>query len=87
MSILRTIIDQLIKEREYQDQKWGVKFDDANTINDWAAYAAIHIGQAVRMDAAPDVQRTQLLKAATLLIAAVESFERNLGFPKRHYDK
>lgn len=31
-------------------------------------------------------QRNGMLKAATLLVGAVQSFDRNQGFPPRHYD-
>ena len=71
---LLNVLTQVVSEREHQDQKWGTAFDDKNTANDWAAYANIHLAKATSMDAPAAEQRTQVLKAATLLIAAVEAF-------------
>lgn len=80
------IIDAVVAEREYQDKKWGHAFDDKNTVNDWAAYANIYLSNATTMKATAAEQRAGVLKAATLLIAALEAFDRNGGFPNRHYD-
>ena len=84
---LETILTEIRSERLYQDTKWGTKFDDANTINDWAAYANIYMSNATTMKATHQEQRAGMIKAATLLIASIECFDRNNGFPKRHYDK
>ena len=86
------IFEEIKKEREYQDSKWGSEFDDKNTINDWVAYINIYLGKAIIIDRAtfkPDKkqQRTNILKVATLATAALEAFDRNDGFPPRHYDK
>jgi len=82
----KAIIDAVVAEREYQDKKWGRAFDDKNTVNDWAAYANIYLSNATTMKATPTEQRAGVLKAATLLIAALQAFDRNSGFPNRHYD-
>ncbi len=85
---LQTILDEVKKERDYQDFKWGHAFDDKNTVNDWATYAGIYLSNATTMKANPTEQRAGILKAATLLIAALEAYERNdSSFPLRHYDK
>jgi len=81
------IIDEIDKELDYANGKWGTEFDDKNTINDWAAYIQIYVGQAVRMGSSKEEQKKQLTKAAGLAISALEAFERNGGFPPRHYDK
>jgi hypothetical protein len=74
-------------ERERQEYKtWGFTFDKANTINDWAAYANIYLGKATSIKATPVEQRVNILKAATLLIGALETFDLNGGFAPRHYD-
>jgi hypothetical protein len=74
-----SILEDITAERAYQEKSWGTAFDDRNTLNDWVAYAA-------SMKATPAEQREGILKTATILIAAVEAFDRNKGFPPRHYD-
>jgi hypothetical protein len=81
-----SVLQEVEAERTYQDSKWGHAFDDNNTVNDWAAYANIYLSNATTMKATTAEQRAGVLKAATLLVAAVESFDRNSGFPARHYD-
>lgn len=81
------IFADIEKERAYQDEKWGTQFDDRNTINDWAAYITLYLGErATKMGRTPAEQREGLVKVATLAIAAIETFDRNQGFPPRHYD-
>jgi len=85
---LETILEEIKKERSYQDFKWGTAFDNKNTVNDWATYANIYLSKATTMKATPTEQRDGILKAATLLIAAIEAYDRNnSSFPKRHYDE
>jgi hypothetical protein len=81
-----TLIDEILKERKYQDEKWGTEFDDKNTLNDWAAYIGRYTGNAISIDSPPKTQRKQLLKVATIAVAAVQAFDRNGGFPSRHYE-
>ena len=79
-------IEDILAERECQDKTWGRRFDDKNTINDWAAYANIYLSRATSMKATPVEQRVGVIKAATLLVGALEAFDRNNGFAPRHYD-
>jgi hypothetical protein len=82
------IFVEIENERAYQDKKWGFAFDDKNTINDWAAYIGIYTAKAVAMGIPAAEQRTQLLKVASLAIAAIETFDRNGGqFASRHYGR
>lgn len=80
------------KERAYQNEQWGTEFDDQNTINDWVTYINLYASRATEMDRTTkviDVQKIKknLLKAATLAVAALETIERN-GLPAlRHYDR
>ena len=83
---LSHILNNILKERPHQDETWGAPFDDKNTLNDWVAYANIYLGEAAGMKATKEEQRKGVLKAATLLIAALESFDRNERFAPRHYD-
>ncbi len=82
------IFEEINKEREYQDQKWGSEFDDRNTVNDWATYISIYAGHAADMGNIHDIeqQRLHMLKVASLAVAALETFDRNNGFAPRHYE-
>jgi len=80
------IVDQILAERDYQDQKWGTDFDNRNTVNDWATYTNLYLGRATSMGATKETQRLGILKAAAILVAALETFDRNDGFANRHYD-
>jgi hypothetical protein len=73
-------------EREYQDGKWGTKFDDLNTANDWVAYIALYLGKAVTLPWNKEAYSLALVKVAALCVAALETLERNAGYPPRHYD-
>jgi hypothetical protein len=83
---MRQVLEEIRAEREYQDGQWGTEFDDKNTLNDWVTYVNIYMAQAAVMTATPEEQRKNMLKAATLLVAAVETFDRNGQFAPRHYE-
>jgi len=80
------IFKEIKKERAYQDEKWGVKFDDKNTLNDWITYINIYAGEAAKMGISKEEQRKYMVKVASLAVAALEVFDRNGGFAPRHYD-
>jgi len=80
------ILDEIKKEREYQNQKWGNDFDNRNNANDWSAYITRYNGNASFAET-PQEWRKQMLKVATLAVAAIESYDRNNRLPLRHYDK
>jgi hypothetical protein len=82
----KQIFEQIEAERKYQDGKWGDEFDKKNTLNDWVTYINIYAGQAAKMGNSKEEQRTQMLKVATLAVAALERFDENDGFAPRHYD-
>lgn len=67
-------------------QKYDNKFDDNNTLNDWIAFITRYLGRANENDADLDKQTDSLIKAAAIIVAALESRYRNSGFAKRHYD-
>jgi len=80
------VLEEIRAEREYQDEQWGTEFDDKNTLNDWAMYVNVYMAQAAAMTCPPEQQQKNMLKAATLLVAVVETFDRNGGFAPRHYE-
>lgn len=82
MRILTNVSD----ERDYQDKKWGIAFDDKNTINDWGTYINHYVTNATRMDAGNGEQYKALIKVAALAVAALETLERLGTLPPRHYD-
>lgn len=88
MTILsEKIVADILAERTYQQGRWGDEFDSKNTPNDWVAYIAKYLGQAVTMPWNPETFRKQLVKVATLCVAAIEWCDRTSGqMPKRHYD-
>ena len=85
-SLRDSIFDDIEVEREYQNEKWGNAFDDANTVNDWVAYITRYASNASFANSIED-QKIALLKVASLAVAAIEACERNNKFPPRHYDK
>lgn len=85
--IRERIFNQIAKERAYQEGKWGSKFDDKNTLNDWLAYIAGYGARASNIDVDKIVQRAAMVKVAALAVAALETFDRNGGFAPRHYDQ
>ena len=84
---MKKALEDIATERQYQQQKWGDKFDEKNTANDWVAYIAKYVGQTVTLPWNATTFRTQLVKVATLCVAAIEWCDRTNGnMPKRHYD-
>lgn len=76
------IYQQLESERVYQDKKWGRAFDAQNTPNDWVAYLAKYVGQAVTLPWDSGVFRLAVLVAA-ICVAILEQSD----YAPRHYDK
>ncbi len=83
---MEKVLEEIRQERVYQHHKWGVAFDDHNTINDWGTYIGIYLGKATHMMAPPAEQRKQMMKVAAIAVAACEAFDRNERFAPRHYD-
>lgn len=77
------ILKEICVEREYQEKRWGNIADDTkNEPNDWAAYIAHHATRWFNGGFSPyDKQtvgqfRKQMVKVATLAVAAIESLDR-----------
>lgn len=83
---LSTILDEIKAERNYQEEKWGADFDDINNLDDWITYIVTYCGLSA-LQLTPTKQRGKMLQVAALAVAACEAFDRNNGFPPRHYDK
>lgn len=80
------IINELFAEIDYANEKWGVEFDDENTLNDWVTYICMYATDAAKMTAPPKEQRKQLVKCAGLALSALIALDRNGGFRDRHYE-
>lgn len=81
------VFNDIRKEREYQETRFGNDFDSKNTPNDWIAYISRYTGNAVTMPWNAWMFRKQLVKVAALCVAAIEWCDRTKGeMPKRHYD-
>lgn len=84
---MEKILEDIRKERAYQVGKWGDKFDNQNTANDWVTYITMYASAGARMDKSPEEFRTAMVKVATLAVAALEAIDRNNGkTASRHYD-
>lgn len=85
---MENILQEIRKEREYQNNEWGDGFDSKNTPNDWLAYIVGYTGKALTPHWNSKVFRTSLIKVATLCVAAIECCDKTNGnMPKRHYDE
>lgn len=73
----------ITEEREYQEEKWGDKFDRLNTPNDWVAYLTKYVGNAVTLPWDINAFRKAVLKVAAICVAILEREQ----YAPRHYDK
>jgi hypothetical protein len=80
------ILQEIAKERAYQEEKWGNTTDDTvNTPVDFTAYIANYSskwfpGGFIPYDSKTvDAFRTSMLKTAALAVAAIESVDRQRG--------
>jgi hypothetical protein len=78
---LQRVIEDVENERLHQEEKWGVINDDHNTLEDWSIYMQQYLLKASGAAPNSSSQRQRLLQVAALAVAAVESFDRNCGFP------
>lgn len=79
---LQRVIEDVEAERAHQEDRWGVVNDDRNTLDDWRAYINKYNFLAGTAEPNSPTQRRRLIQLAALAIAAVESFDRNRGFPR-----
>jgi hypothetical protein len=75
--IKQDTLDAITKERQYQVNKWG-NTDHLNTEYNWAAYIGAYtnrslIGFPGEDEARKEAFRKDMIKVATLAIAAAES--------------
>jgi hypothetical protein len=80
------VFQEIRTEREYQDTLWGIDFDDKNDLDNWVRYIVTYCGRASNFQASPSQQRRDMMKIAAIAVGACEAFDRNNGFPPRHYE-
>lgn len=76
------IIEEVLVEREYQDNKYGgTMHDDRHNSHDWMAYITKHLGKAVTYPWRGDTFRVQMIRVAALAVAAAEWHDRGTNKP------
>ena len=78
-----TVYDEIKKEKEYQDKRWGTTTDDTlNTPRMWVAYITRYSTKWMVGTFSPlgkettDNFRKMMVKVATLAVSAIESLDR-----------
>lgn len=86
LSNVRNIFRDIEAELSYARGKWGTEFDNKNTLNDWVAYTMMYATDAAKMATPSHRVRPLLVKAAGLLISAIDRLDENGKFAPRHYE-
>jgi len=86
MSSTDKILHEIRAERGYQNSLWDLDFDDKNNLDNWVRYITSCSSRASDFQATPSQQRRDMMKVAAIAVAACEAFDRNDGFPPRHYE-
>ena len=81
---LQKILEEIKEERDYQDTRHGIDFDDKNGLDNWIRYIITYCGRASQ--GPPSIQRRGMLKVAAIAVAACEAFDRNGSFPPHYYE-
>ena len=83
-------IEKVKQERERQQKLWGNEFDDKNTANDWVSFVIHYLGMGSYSgrgkNYAPQKFKENLIKAATICVAAADAIDRNGDCAPRHYE-
>ncbi len=81
------IFDEIDNERKRQEELWGDEFDNKNTPNDWVTFITRYASRAADDTIAQkEDYHTNLLKAITIGVAALEAYDRAQGTVRRHYE-
>lgn len=78
---LRTIdiYQEIVLERQYQNELWGEKNDDKNTEEDWVSYITEYANGLTERTKDKSF-RERLVKVAALAVAALESIDRQANW-------
>lgn len=83
---MHEIFDEILRERERQDAKWGgQKHDDKHNHLDWVTFVGSHSAASLTLSLAPEVSKgmwfeNQMVRVAALAVAAIQSSRRKRGF-------
>jgi hypothetical protein len=78
---VRQVLSDVEDERLRQNDRWGVVHDDRHTWEDWRSYMTEYLLKADYAQSNSPELRKRLGQVAAIAVAAVESFDRNRGFP------
>ena len=90
--LLRTaIFDEIDAGRKRQDGTWGHEFEDKNNPNDWVTFATRYLSRAAddtvtQPEQLEKLYRLNMVKAAVIIVAALEAYDRAQGTVRRHYE-
>lgn len=99
--LIRTaIFDEIDVARKKDIEEWGHEFDDKNTPNDWVTFITRYLSVAADNSLSKCLQnhngkppldpdkryRINMLKAASIVMSAIEAFDRAQGTVRRHYE-
>lgn len=87
MTNIGSILDDVNAEIIKAQNKWGPKFDEQNTLNDWAAFISMYATDAAKIsiqDNSDEIYR-KLIKTAGLAVSAAY-YVRSGQVSPRHYD-
>ncbi len=78
---MEKILQEIREERARQNEKWGENHDDEHFPNDWAILVSHYSTSSVFVPTEDgefdgEKYRKQMVKAAALAVAAVESYDR-----------
>ena len=84
-AFMRTAINEIIHERNFQMARWGTDHDKAHTLQDWSVILTVWLGKATshappytdQRDATKDIQafRKRLVQLAAICVAAIEALD------------
>lgn len=91
LTSLARALDDILLERERQDELWGSVFDSLNTPNDFVAFITRYVAEGAydgrNQQYSPERFRIHLVKAAALCVAAMQCIDENGVLAPRHYEK
>jgi hypothetical protein len=82
------IFEAINKERDYQNTLWGSEFDTHNTADDWATFITYYVTRnLVKKNFNQRDFEIDMIKVASIAIAAIESCGETGKFSPRHWEK
>ena len=75
----RTVLDDVIKERDYQRKRWSTEHDVLHSHYEWIAIVSTWLGKSASsaLGGDPIGLRKRLIQVAAICIAAVETLDRD----------